>query len=303
MAVNTRGRQFRARGRQQPTRHDALERALAAQIAVCLLLLIGMFGFKQFGGERYAEFKREYRDMIANESRAVTISKLLDSAGTWLGELTGKVRDFITGEAPQEHAPRMSPQMPGPDAEDEPAEVTEIVPETEATERKPYDYLDTGAGGGEQPPPAGFSGQAAYVPSYMGVKVRPPLAGLITSGFQYRLHPISGKYGFHDGLDISAYKGAPILAAMPGEVTEIGQDGTYGNYITIQHAMNLSTFYGHCSEILVKAGDAVEAGEKIALVGASGLTTGAHLHFSVINDGRFVNPEVVLKDYVRPVEG
>jgi murein DD-endopeptidase MepM/ murein hydrolase activator NlpD len=89
---------------------------------------------------------------------------------------------------------------------------------------------------------------------------------------------------------------------MPGQVTEIGVDETYGNYIVLQHAMNLSTFYGHCSEILVEKGQAVEAGENIALVGASGLTTGAHLHFSVINDGRFINPELVLKDYVRPVQ-
>jgi murein DD-endopeptidase MepM/ murein hydrolase activator NlpD len=181
--------------------------------------------------------------------------------------------------------------------------VTETGPEAEAIEREPYDYLlDTGVGGGNQPPPAGFSGAAEYVPSYMGVKVRPPLTGLITSGFQYRIHPISGRYGFHDGLDISAYTGAPILAAMPGEVTETGEDKTYGNYIVLKHAMNLSTFYGHCSEILVKAGDAVEAGETIALAGASGLTTGAHLHFSVILEGRSINPELVLKDYVRPVE-
>jgi hypothetical protein len=102
-------------------------------------LLLGMFGFKQLGGERYAEFKQEYRDMIANEDRAMTISKLLDSAGMWFGELTGKVRDFITGETPPQHTPRIEPQMPGPDAEDEPAEITETAPEAEAIERKPYD--------------------------------------------------------------------------------------------------------------------------------------------------------------------
>ena len=92
------------------------------------------------------------------------------------------------------------------------------------------------------------------------------------------------------------------MAALPGEVVEVGYSSVYGNYIVLQHATNLKTFYAHCSQIIAKEGMAVRQGERIALVGKTGLATGPHLHFSVIVEEQFADPYWILSDYLELVE-
>lgn len=117
-----------------------------------------------------------------------------------------------------------------------------------------------------------------------------PSSGRITSSFGYRIHPILGYRRFHAGIDFGASQGSPIRAADSGTVIFSGWYGGYGRAIIIDHGNNLTTLYGHASELYVSEGQSVERGQAIAAVGATGLATGPHLHFEVRVNGEPVNP-------------
>ena len=123
-----------------------------------------------------------------------------------------------------------------------------------------------------------------------------PLPGdfSITSPFGYRTDPITGEASFHDGVDIAAPEGTAILAAADGVVVTANRTdswgGSYGYYVKIRHDETYETLYAHCSEVLVKAGQEVEQGDVIALVGSTGNSTGNHLHFEVREGGSKVDP-------------
>lgn len=110
--------------------------------------------------------------------------------------------------------------------------------------------------------------------------------GTITSRFGTRVDPISGVVKTHGGTDIAAPEGTPILAAADGTVVAATYNaGGYGFYVKIMHNGTYSTLYGHCSALLVSAGQTVKQGQVIAKVGSTGYSTGPHLHFEVIQDG------------------
>lgn len=121
-----------------------------------------------------------------------------------------------------------------------------------------------------------------------------PVAGYTSSGFGYRLHPLENKVKFHYGTDFAANSGTAVCAFADGTVLAAGQDDGYGNYVKIRHADGYTTLYGHCSKLLVRAGETVTAGQEIALVGATGKATGPHLHFELMHDGYYCNPEFYL---------
>ena len=118
----------------------------------------------------------------------------------------------------------------------------------------------------------------------------PTTSTYITSYFGYRWHPIRGRYLFHSGIDIGNYYGEPIYAAADGVVIYAGWLDGYGKAVIIDHGSGVSTLYAHCSKLLVKKGDVVTAGQIIARVGSTGISTGPHLHFEVRIGGRPVNP-------------
>lgn len=104
----------------------------------------------------------------------------------------------------------------------------------------------------------------------------------ITSGFGWRMHPISRTLRFHAGLDLGAPLGTPVVAAYSGQAIAANWLGGYGIAIVIRHEDGqLQTLYGHLSEIFVQPGDRVEQGEVIGRVGSTGNSTGPHLHFEV----------------------
>lgn len=117
-----------------------------------------------------------------------------------------------------------------------------------------------------------------------------PVNGRMTSGFGYRVHPISGKRKLHAGVDFGAPTGTPIYAAAPGVVITAGTMRGYGNAVIIDHGGGLSTLYGHASRLFVRSGQRVRAGEKIAAVGSTGYSTGPHLHFETRVNGVPRNP-------------
>lgn len=115
-----------------------------------------------------------------------------------------------------------------------------------------------------------------------------------TSSFGWRRHPITGRQKLHEGMDFSAPVGTPILAASGGIVTEARYMTGYGKLVEITHGDGLTTRYAHASSILVSLGDVVEKGQLIARVGATGRTTGAHLHFEVRLENQPLDPMLFL---------
>ena len=108
---------------------------------------------------------------------------------------------------------------------------------------------------------------------------------------------INGK--LHSGIDIPADQGAVILAAADGTVTETGFDAARGNYLVLDHGDGLTTLYAHCRNVDVKEGDTVKAGEMVAAVGSTGMSTGPHLHFEVRQDGEAQNPVAYFDSDIR----
>lgn len=120
---------------------------------------------------------------------------------------------------------------------------------------------------------------------------KPVGSDCVTCEYGWRIHPISGKRSFHTGIDIGEDMNEPIYSVLDGVVKKaVEDDCDYGNYVVITHSDGVETMYAHCSQLLVKKGQSVKKGERIAKVGTTGLSTGPHLHFEVrINDTR-LNP-------------
>ncbi|MGB9736416.1 MAG: M23 family metallopeptidase [bacterium] len=117
-----------------------------------------------------------------------------------------------------------------------------------------------------------------------------PVRGFITSGFGWRINPITGGKEFHEGVDIATQLGNPIKAPANGIVSYAGWETGYGNTIIIDHGYGVTTLYGHLSKIDVKVGEMVKRGQVIGDIGDTGFSTGPHLHYQVMVNGVPVNP-------------
>ena len=117
-----------------------------------------------------------------------------------------------------------------------------------------------------------------------------PIRGLITCGFGYRKSPFTGLREIHEGLDIAAPYGTPILATADGVVSFVGSLASYGNVVSIHHGHGFATFYGHNSTNRIREGQQVHRGDIIAYVGTTGRTTGPHVHYGVYVKGVLSNP-------------
>jgi murein DD-endopeptidase MepM/ murein hydrolase activator NlpD len=111
-----------------------------------------------------------------------------------------------------------------------------------------------------------------------------------TSEFGKRVHPILKSEQDHNAIDFFVRGGTPVLATADGKVVEAETIENYGTVIRIQHKNHIKTFYAHLSNLAVKAGQTVKCGDVIAYSGNSGVSTGPHLHYEVIQNGVNVNP-------------
>lgn len=123
---------------------------------------------------------------------------------------------------------------------------------------------------------------------------KPVLQGDVGSAFGWRLDPFTGRSALHTGLDFRAESGTPILAAAGGVVVSQEFHSQYGQMIEIDHGNALISRYAHASKTLVKKGDLIKRGQKIAEVGSTGRSTGPHLHFEVLVQGVFQDPQKFL---------
>ena len=126
----------------------------------------------------------------------------------------------------------------------------------------------------------------------LGYPVKTPR---VTSGFGYRRDPFTGALAEHLGIDFRGEKGDKAFATAPGTVVYVGDRGTYGIMVEIDHGMGLTTRYGHLEEALVKVGDEVQAGAAVALIGNTGRSTGRHLHYEVRYNGEAYNPKELIR--------
>ena len=125
-------------------------------------------------------------------------------------------------------------------------------------------------------------------PVSLGISLIKPVTGTITS----RFGSISRiRSSAHTGLDIGSPSGTSVKAAASGTVIWAGYKGSLGNLVVISHSNGVQTYYGHCSKLLVSAGQKISAGQVIAKVGSTGRSTGPHLHFEIRINGSSINPQ------------
>ena len=121
-----------------------------------------------------------------------------------------------------------------------------------------------------------------------------PTKGWLTSYFGTRKSPFTGRRVMHEGLDIAANVGTPVIATADGIVARVGYSPSYGKEVVIDHGYGYRTIFGHSSKILVKPGQRVKRGDKVALVGNTGRSTGPHLHYELRMNGVPIDPRKTL---------
>jgi len=143
-----------------------------------------------------------------------------------------------------------------------------------------------GGGGGGSASPGGQApaGSGAFN------ECKPVNGYSVSSPFGMRKHPITGEYKMHEGIDLSVGGGTPIHATGNGRVIQAEWSGGYGNVVKVQHADGTITIYAHCKGFNCKKGDEVKAGQQIATINSTGMSTGNHLHFEVVKGGSKKNP-------------
>ena len=180
-------------------------------------------------------------------------------------------------------------------------EVKPLEPAPVQNEAPPEEALQP-----EEPPAVPAAGTVVMVSDYDGeplpnnytmdqlslgeLESAAPVMGHLNSEYGYRDHPIDGRYQFHGGVDIGGQTGDPIGAFAAGTVEYVGEDGSYGQYLQVDHGNGVKSFYAHCSKIVVSKGQTVALGEKIAEIGSSGSATGPHLHLELKYNKMHLNP-------------
>jgi len=120
---------------------------------------------------------------------------------------------------------------------------------------------------------------------------RPISRGWLSSYFGIRTDPFTGRRVHHSGIDFAGKLGSDIVAVASGVVTFAGRRSGYGNLVEVNHGKGYSTRYGHCLSLDVKVGDTIKKGQVLAKMGTTGRSTGPHVHFEVLHNGRAVNPK------------
>jgi len=124
---------------------------------------------------------------------------------------------------------------------------------------------------------------------------KPTRSGWLSSAYGYRTHPLNGRRQFHQGVDLAGAAGDPVEAVASGLVTWSGARDGYGNLLEVDHRNGYVTRYGHNKKNLVAVGELVRQGQVIATMGSTGRSTGPHVHFEVLKNGKRINPKKFLR--------
>lgn len=124
--------------------------------------------------------------------------------------------------------------------------------------------------------------------------VKPCTYRLFSSPYGWRMHPVIKEWRFHYGVDLASPQGTPIVASRSGKVVTATYASGYGYYVIVDHGDGFTSLYAHMTHYIVKVGQTVTAGEKIGEMGSTGMSTGSHLHFSILYNGNHVNPALYI---------
>lgn len=251
---------------------DYLIRLMLLQCVLCALIVSGVFIASKTSSEEFEKIRNDYLDIMKKDMSA--------------GEIAGQIKDMAEFVfVPKKDVPAISENVTVESFEVTSDETGETVAVGEIIE---------GSGGGDIEAKEAAEG-TSFAPYFVSVDpVLPVENGRITSRFGYRTNPVSGRYGFHTGLDLAAPEGTPVSASFYGKIIETGSSDVWGKYVLMEHSDGLHTYYCHLSEIYVNEGSIIRQGETVGLVGSTGWSTGPHLHFEVRINGVRVNPETVL---------
>jgi murein DD-endopeptidase MepM/ murein hydrolase activator NlpD len=131
--------------------------------------------------------------------------------------------------------------------------------------------------------------------NFYGVSFVWPVRGPISSPFGYRSNPFTGLRTYHSALDIAVPLGTKVKATRAGTVADTGYNSVFGNYIILKHSSGYQSLYGHLSAIGVREGQSVDQGAVIGNSGNTGESTGPHLHFSIFQNGKALDPRRFVK--------
>ena len=288
-AYRTSGRSAARRNRGNQSGLSPKERVRLVQLCVCLVLFLAVFvlgeledfcvevfGIQPSGAgddlEGQSQTQQEQAFLNAGASSA-------DLAAHYL-RLEDMPQDWLSGGETVSETPETAPE---PQAQTQPeaaaAQPEETVPAVGTV------LLSANYEG-----PALPNNYTMDKLSLGALETVNPILGHLNSVYGYRDHPVDGEYKFHNGVDIGGQMGDPIGAFAAGTVEYIGENDDHGLYLQIDHGNGVKSFYAHCSKLCVSQGQTVAAGETVALVGSTGVSTGPHLHLEIKCNGVHVDP-------------
>ena len=221
---------------------------LWAQVLLCLAVIGFVLAARSLGWPVYPELRRAFAAALQPEQSLL------------LGEERGLLR--FTEQTAQELA----------DAARSMWEDVTATPETARTRHS-------------QPSPPAYASEESYEPAFALCFPLPGQHDRRTSGYGWRTDPIAGEETFHRGTDLACSEGTLVLAAMNGVVIAARRSATYGNYLCLSHSGGQETLYAHLQCLFVRAGEVVQAGQPLGTAGETGRSTGAHLHFELLEQG------------------
>lgn len=257
--------------------------SLLSKVFIQTITSICIFGIAYLGMKNNTQILQNIKFALEND---IDFKVLYDKGNETINYIMSQINNKSEEEALQENKTEEDNIIDGNETEED-----NTVSENEIQENSNEENNQIGMGGANDNSNLSQDEQdIAYIKANVSLIV--PVQGTITSGYGKReaTEIVSENHG---GLDIGANEGTEIIASMEGNVELVSTYGDYGNHIKITNG-EVSTLYAHCSKILVKEGDYISQGQKIAEVGNTGRTTGPHLHFEVSRDNRRVNPQSVL---------
>lgn len=264
----------------KPAKGDALARLLVLQCVITAAAVGAVLLMKAVSPGMYGQFQNAYRASMEHSM----------SVGQVWGELRQKAEYVLQTYIREEDAVQTSAKVIEPKTE--PATALETA--CRAAGETLAEGEITASGGADLDGEEAAAGTSFADYTVNEFPAMPVAASRISSGFGYRTNPISGRYGFHTGIDLPADEGTPIACVFFGVVEEAGENDTWGKYVLVRHSDSLQTYYCHCTRLLVQKGTVVRKGETMALVGSTGWSTGPHLHFEVRINGLRVDPALLL---------
>ncbi len=233
-------------------------------------LSYGFYGLTQQA--EHLRIERENRKLRAENDKQKQELQRLNNRVDAVEDTSRKLAEISGVEKDQPVRGQGGPARPVDSA----AALAALVAKTERLEREMRDYED-------------LLRRRGMTPSIW------PVSGKLESGMGGRRNPFGGRgFEYHEGQDIDAVYGTPVMVAASGTVTIAGRERGYGNVIYVDHGAGLSTRYGHLSQIDVKIGQTVTRGQTIGLVGSTGRSTGPHLHYEVRINNQPVDPRQYL---------